>query len=565
MKVPALETTRGRGVLRLVALAAAAVCLPALLRPSGSYEDLDDLMDIDGEDLRALEATLNAPLDERDYREVAIPEELKDVDLGDGEELTALLERVSEGLLDNPKKDLELPQYNLADAVEVGQSTFSNMYGVFVYDPEEDTFAFYSVMMRQMAKINVGVRLLSFSLRQLFPERFCGKGCDEFAIAISGGDYPHLNKECFESFPHTSEDCPGHFAPIFNFGSAYRHREILPNMLAMPMPGWTHSTAIGNYIENPMKSPLTFTDWEEQLDEKWEDLIPQVVWRGSDFGYLNHFELLAGTSFEAYLGGLDESLGETERREAATRAMRESYNELRPRWRGVVWTAEAEREAEANNAEAEDDEGGKEALPWANIKFKSASAGMNYSGRAAKYLTKDMYNHFVDAGIPAIGDGMKSKELARFKYQIDLGGGGGTTWTGTTQKLQMPGLLFHHVTPTIDYIHYRLKPWYHYVPIAPNLSDLEEKFDWAQSHPRAARKIAAQGTKVMRDLATKEGYEAMFDEEYLLPLTKALEAYVPVRMSHPGKHWKEVIEGISPNTIYKYHCGGNFFSRRCSV
>lgn len=35
----------------------------------------------------------------------------------------------------------------------------------------------------------------------------------------------------------------------------------------------------------------------------------------------------------------------------------------------------------------------------------------------------------------ARGDRMSRPELAKYKYHIDLGGGGGTTWTGTIEKL----------------------------------------------------------------------------------------------------------------------------------
>lgn len=47
--------------------------------------------------------------------------------------------------------------------------------------------------------------------------------------------------------------------------------------------------------------------------------------------------------------------------------------------------------------------------------------------------------------------------------------------TGTVEKLAMPGLLFHHVSPTKDYIHDRLKPWKHYIPVRPDLKDLKAK------------------------------------------------------------------------------------------
>ena len=50
--------------------------------------------------------------------------------------------------------------------------------------------------------------------------------------------------------------------------------------------------------------------------------------------------------------------------------------------------------------------------------------------------------------------------LAQYKYHINPGGGGGSTWSGTIVKLAMPGLLFHHyLTPTKDYFHDWLVPW----------------------------------------------------------------------------------------------------------
>ena len=60
---------------------------------------------------------------------------------------------------------------------------------------------------------------------------------------------------------------------------------------------------------------------------------------------------------------------------------------------------------------------------------------------------------------------MSGEQLAQYKYQIDFGGAGGTTWTGTLEKLAMPGLLFHHETPAKDFYYNSLKAWHHYVPV----------------------------------------------------------------------------------------------------
>ena len=58
----------------------------------------------------------------------------------------------------------------------------------------------------------------------------------------------------------------------------------------------------------------------------------------------------------------------------------------------------------------------------------------------------------------------------------------------------MPGLLFHHTTVTKDYIHDQMKPYVHYVPVKADLSDLKEKYDWAEANPTAAKLIADQCT-----------------------------------------------------------------------
>jgi hypothetical protein len=46
----------------------------------------------------------------------------------------------------------------------------------------------------------------------------------------------------------------------------------------------------------------------------------------------------------------------------------------------------------------------------------------------------------------------------------------------------MPGLLFHHITPTKDYIFDQIQPWVHYVPVREDLEDLMEKLEWAETH-----------------------------------------------------------------------------------
>ena len=138
---------------------------------------------------------------------------------------------------------------------------------------------------------------------------------------------------------------------------------------------------------------------------------------------------------------ITQGMGQEEMKTVAVNTMKELYDGLIPRWQGVVLTADAELEAEK-----------KMKLPWVNIKFSSGNT--------------EKLAGFVKYGIPAQGESIWGSDLASYRYHIDLGGGGGTTWTGTIYKASLPGLLFHHVTPTKDFIHDYLIPWVHYVPIA---------------------------------------------------------------------------------------------------
>jgi hypothetical protein len=333
-------------------------------------------------------------------------------------------------------------------------------------------------------------------------------------------------------------------------------------MIAMPMPV-AHMPCLeqfvasgGTFVCHKFKTTkvrggsLDFGD-----DLEWEDLRPQLVWRGTDFGFLNHLykvesvETGRAAQYEVDIPQeiKDMKQDTIERRMAATQSLRSNYHNLSPRWKGVVLTAEAEREHElkieaAKKGELEGEVPKGSWLPWANIKFTKPSVASNKKGHHAA-----AYTDFANLGIEAIGKSIYGKELSAYRYHIDLGGGGGTTWTGTHTKLAMPGLLFHHVTPTKDYIHDRMKPWVHYVPVKSDLSDLKEKYDWAESHPEVAKRISQQGSDLMRHIGTPEGFEELFQEDFVEPIKRVLEAYQPVSMTHPAVDgnaqlsWRQVI------------------------
>ena len=100
------------------------------------------------------------------------------------------------------------------------------------------------------------------------------------------------------------------------------------------------------------------------------------------------------------------------------------------------------------------------------------------------------------------------------KYAIDIDGYA-ATWSNLFRRL-IYGCCVLKVDSQIGFelwYHKLLKPFEHYVPIARDLSDLQEKLDWVRSHPKKARDIAAAGQAVARSItwerATAESAEAI--------------------------------------------------------
>jgi hypothetical protein len=159
-----------------------------------------------------------------------------------------------------------------------------------------------------------------------------------------------------------------------------------------------------------------------------------------------------------------------------------------------------------------------------HIDFLSRLAGVGISKQNPKLMNiqfgsnsgKLRYNIITNA------------EQAKYKYQLDLGGTGGTTWTGTLEKLAMPGMLFHHETPAHDWYFDRMIPWKQYVPIRTDLSDLKTQFEWAESHPLEAKRIAEQGTEFARYMLSKRTLAAELERYFgEASLGQLVDAYQP--------------------------------------
>jgi hypothetical protein len=459
-----------------------------------------------------------------------------------------------------------IPPYDVDDAI-LSAAAFRYTYFFFVYDSASDVFhVVHNVPSCDYgcARIHRLARSLSYALRANFPDRIrrSPNGENDLVMMLSCGDSPRVKVQCLSP----QDPCGGAtLPPVLQFGSVFR--EHFPSMIAMPLPVRPHMPCFDEWQEggtlcldlqptgadpppsngasmgaekllNDIKGGMPFGEElgiisSDRGDDSsyWDALVPQVIWRGTDFNYLHtmyhdmrspEYRLDIAPRVAEVPGG--EFANEYERRRWAIQKLWEMGDDLLlPRWRGVLLTSEAELEAAA--AMAMQQRGGDDAiLPWANIKFATA----NVNGIKTPASQSEEYLKLQELGISAIGEYVSMVEQARYKYHIDLGGGGGTTWTGTIEKLAMPGLLFHHVTPTKDWFHDLLVPWEHYVPVAADISDLRRKYEWAENHPVEARQIAESGTRFARWMGSAEGLGRLYEEYLVTPLRNVIIAYRPM-------------------------------------
>ena len=205
---------------------------------------------------------------------------------------------------------------------------------------------------------------------------------------------------------------------------------------------------------------------------------------------------------------------------------------MTPRWRAVMLSAVARGKATA--ARASGDSGGSVSASSSSGDSVSASSS---SDAAALSSSKVLGGEWLDARFTDIdsgpcgdalplalrGDPLTHVQRQHYKYALDTGGVGGGSGLAALEAMAAASLVFRVESPLADFYAADLHPWTHYVPVAADLSDLEEKYLWAQSHQTEARDIAARGAVFARDMSAEKTWAAYAS----LPLGAARRAYAP--------------------------------------
>ena len=109
----------------------------------------------------------------------------------------------------------------------------------------------------------------------------------------------------------------------------------------------------------------------------------------------------------------------------------------------------------------------------------------------------------------------------------------------------MPGVLFHHETPTKDWFYDLMRPWVHYIPVQTDLGDLRARYQWAEEHPEQVKKIARRSTELADYLLSPEHFNDVYKRLFVDYLRKVVLAYQPLGMS-----WQDCLTKFRQDGIH---------------
>lgn len=100
--------------------------------------------------------------------------------------------------------------------------------------------------------------------------------------------------------------------------------------------------------------------------------------------------------------------------------------------------------------------------------------------------------------IVCIQDGWIDSTIMRnYKYILDIDGNS-CTWDATAWKLNSNSVIFKTESIWTQWFYDNYIAWKHYIPIADDFSDLQEKYQWCETHPTECECIVQQAKQLFQ-------------------------------------------------------------------
>jgi hypothetical protein len=97
------------------------------------------------------------------------------------------------------------------------------------------------------------------------------------------------------------------------------------------------------------------------------------------------------------------------------------------------------------------------------------------------------------------GKWIESREMVEYKYILDMDGNA-CTWDATAWKLNSGSVIFKVESGWRQWFYDSFHPWTHYVPIADDFSDLQEKYHWCETHQEECERMVSNAKDLFQSV-----------------------------------------------------------------
>jgi Glycosyl transferase family 90 len=116
----------------------------------------------------------------------------------------------------------------------------------------------------------------------------------------------------------------------------------------------------------------------------------------------------------------------------------------------------------------------------------------------SEFVKKD--NIYVD-------DYIDRKEMINYKYILDIDGNA-STWDATAWKLNSGSVILKTDSNWVQWFYGDYKKWVHYVPVADDFSDIQEKFKWCEENQDKCKEMVSNCKKLFQEVYRYENVVA---------------------------------------------------------
>jgi len=193
----------------------------------------------------------------------------------------------------------------------------------------------------------------------------------------------------------------------------------------------------------------------------------------------------------------------------------------------------------------------------AQIVFGSQPRGTKYNFIKRQDIQMSPREYFNSTNVPKDNiiapEWVNRKDMIGYKYILDIDGNA-STWDATAWKLNSGSVILKSDSMWTQWFYDEYQPWTHFIPVAEDFSDIQERFQWCESHQdecvAMVNRCKALFQKVYRlNNVIQKTTDTIQELSRLVPYTLGNRRIFFVRSSNSEMPGLKVNKQICPNNL----------------